>query len=437
MDSRQIPLSDPPGFTRYRREFDDGKNYQVIELLVPTLLAEQLARIREERHAEQVRAAEERRTQLRRNEASGLSAKPPSQGGAEQTEPVFDGAVVRNGVVEVPEPEPGRGFARIFSLSDLATRLHSLKASPAGGRLTGANKERDRDVFLRMAKLGALRPVAQPSNWAARLGKLQRTQPHFQPVVDFLRGRFAIADASRGTPFIPPILLVGEPGVGKTHFCFELAAALGMQVHRHSLDGADTSAALVGSHKSWSGNTIGLVFEAVCLGKIANPLIVLDELDKAAGHRHGNPLGPLHSLLEWVSSSNVRDLAIDFEFDASHVSWIATANNRRDIPAPLVSRFEVFEIERPTADQCVVLARAVADKVVGETKAGIRRPSAQIIHAIANMTPREIGKALRTAIGHALLHGRRTLRLSDVPVDVGHQTDARPFGFGTRHPSGA
>lgn len=88
---------------------------------------------------------------------------------------------------------------------------------------------------------------------------------------------------SRRPVGIPSMMLFGPPGVGKTHFCEAFASVLHVPVRRHPMDQAETSSALLGSEITWSNIRYGLVFELLAMGDYANPVVILDELDKASG----------------------------------------------------------------------------------------------------------------------------------------------------------
>ncbi len=157
---------------------------------------------------------------------------------------------------------------------------------------------------------------------------------------------------------------------------------------------------------------------AVCLSDRAAPVIVLDELDKVAEHTHGgSPLAPLHSLLEPVTSSAVTDISAGIQFDASHVFYVATANNLRLVPAPIQSRFQVFRIETPTAEQSIELACAVAASVHAR-HSGFEAPHKRVITLLAHLTPREQVQALEHAYAQAAVNGRKNLVRHDLPAEV-------------------
>ncbi|HEY0915366.1 MAG TPA: AAA family ATPase [Solimonas sp.] len=220
---------------------------------------------------------------------------------------------------------------------------------------------------------------------------------------------------------LPPLLLYGPPGVGKTHFCESLAKVLGVPVRRHPMDQAETSSALLGSDAVWGNSRYGLVFDLLGLGDYANPLVILDELDKAQviGKTSGglsSPTGVLHSLLEPVSAANVRDISLDLELDASQINWIATANYPWWVPATLRSRFKEFFIMPPDAEQAIQLARSVVKNALKAAGFGAGEPDRRVVVALAHLSAREIFQATIVSAGKAAAQGNAVLRLDHLPA---------------------
>ena len=92
----------------------------------------------------------------------------------------------------------------------------------------------------------------------------------------------------------------------------------------------------------------GKVFEALVDGEYANPVIVVDEIDKASSDAQYDPLGALYSLLEYDTAQSFTDELAEVAIDASQVIWITTANDARGIPDPILNRMNVFEVQAPT-----------------------------------------------------------------------------------------
>lgn len=277
---------------------------------------------------------------------------------------------------------------------------------------------RDQALYKKLRELGAFREVAGTAELfqsIEHLAQIRDSHPNFAPVTDFIEGQLQLAIKLNKPSHIPPILLGGPPGVGKTHFSLKLADALGRTMYRHSLDAAHTASTLIGSSRHWSNTNIGLVFDTVCLGSRADPVILLDELDKATvATRDSKPLDPLHSLLEPVSACAVTDISAGITFNASYITWIATCNDLWRLPAPILSRFRVFDIQPPTAAQALDLAWAVAESVHARF-ASFDPPGKRITALLAHLTPREQIQVLEQSYASVLLNGRREIKVQDLP----------------------
>ena len=307
-------------------------------------------------------------------------------------------------------------------------RQHPVYAFDAVGNLTTRSalntpdkdvRARDAVLIKKMNALGSLRDIAMPKDIVQALDTLRLSQPHFAAVIELIRGQLLLGARSNKIVRIPPILLDGAPGFGKTHFAMELAKALGTTIKRISFDSAVTSATLMGSERRWGNTQFGAVFEQICLGQYANPIIVLDEIDKFDNRQDWNPLAPLHSLLEPSTAKCVRDISVDFEFDASLITWIATSNRKHLLPDSLRSRFREFEIVRPNAQEAIQLATAVVAKsFIDMQLTDFKPPDKQMVVALAHLTAREITQILEKAIARALDQGRNRLILADLPADI-------------------
>lgn len=318
----------------------------------------------------------------------------------------------------------------------------ALKKLEKGGASADSEAhKRNKELFTQLNAKGTLRRVGLGRSIEAVLA-LEQSHPHFSEVIQFVADRIALQKASRRPVAIPPMLLFGPPGVGKTHFCEALASILHVPVRRHPMDQAETSSALLGSEQTWGNTRYGLVFEMLALGDYANPVVILDELDKAcrgqgSGGSMQSPTAVLHSLLEPVSASKVRDISVDMELDASLITWIATANYPWLIPPTLRSRMKEFLIRMPTAEQSLLVATSVVTQAIKDSGTRLSSPpDRRFIAAVAHLTAREIYQATAAAAASAARRGRqggRRVELLDLPRDVFLCEEAIPSNQNTLH----
>jgi len=210
---------------------------------------------------------------------------------------------------------------------------------------------------------GETRLVGLRKDWRARIALMRSDMPHLSKVIDRIEACCALAAFARQPLRIPPLLLVGPPGVGKTHFAKCVADLLGVPTFIYALESAETVSALTGSEKHWSNSEAGQLFRLIVQGEFANPLVVLDELNKAnSGGSRYRPANALHAVLEPSTAQQLRDKCIDLTFDASYTVYIATANRLSTIDASLLSRFELFHVDAPGPRAAVSIARAVGQQ---------------------------------------------------------------------------
>lgn len=211
---------------------------------------------------------------------------------------------------------------------------------------------------------------------------------------------------------VPPILLLGDPGIGKTCLAMELAKGLDGSMEKVSAGGAQGGFQITGSHSTLMSARPGSLFRCLAESKTTSPVLVIDEVDKIVDSKY--PVTPvLLDLFEPDTARVFRDEFFEMEFDASRIIAILTANSIEDVPPPLLSRLEVFDVPRPKANQRLRIIREEVKQLRADTGKQItldKATSQQLADRI-DIDLRKTTRLVRDAFSKAMLADEKIARL--------------------------
>jgi len=251
----------------------------------------------------------------------------------------------------------GALFFQLSSINDVKECL--ARFDKPGGRVSSAIKVALNEL---VKSNGALELVELDPHYDEKLNTLSTDFPHMKPLIEMIESNMDLMSlSSEVTPLflLPgPVVLDGPPGIGKT-FIAETIGKL-FNTGYSVIGGAEitNSFDITGMSAGWGTGQPGLISKLLIEKRNANPIIVLDEIDKMENRGSNmSPTAALYSLFELESAKRFKDEFLDLTFDASKINWICTSNYVDQIPAPIRDRVQILSIPAPSLSQRLLIVK--------------------------------------------------------------------------------
>lgn len=249
---------------------------------------------------------------------------------------------------------------------------------------------------------------------------LEKAKGQFENLItpiSYLQKNLVLSAAMGAKSFrVRPILLLGDPGIGKTYLAMALAGSLGGSMEKVSAGGAGFQ--LNGCQSTWTGAKHGQVFKALAEGSTTSPVFIVDEIDKMGADERYPILPVLLELLEPGTAAVFKDEFFEMDFDASRIIFILTANRLDNVPEALLSRMEIFDVQRPEPDQRLRIIEAELKELRAQTGKKIRfdKASSQKLADRTDIDMRRTTSIVRDAFVEAIMKDEKVAQIV-MPVD--------------------
>ncbi|MDY7579309.1 AAA family ATPase [Herbaspirillum sp. RTI4] len=309
---------------------------------------------------------------------------------------------------------------QVFDQEELAKATVKVKELKEDRRDAGAR------IFQNAHANSGTRTLPDAKAAHARLEAAKSRFENLIVPIERLQIDLILAGAMKPSDFrVTPLLLLGDPGIGKTFLATQLAAALGVSTEKISAGGAQGGFQLTGSHSSWTGSRPGMLFSLLADGDSAAPVVVIDEVDKI--HDTQYPVLPvLLDLLDTGSSKQFKDEFFELQFDASRIIFVLTANSIENVPPALLSRVEVFNVPAPEPVQRLRIIQETTEILRSKTKRKITldERTGGLLSERVDIDLRRVTRLVHEAFTRAMQAGDMVAHIA-----VPQQDGGRSIGF--------
>lgn len=333
----------------------------------------------------------------------------------------------KNYVKEVEPKEDVASDEPLYEIFSVASEIEIQSyAEDLGDEGKGVKNQ-----LRRIRKTGNKRYLQSSSKFFENVDKLRDNFPNFEEFITAIEDYSILNQLGDNHFYIPPSLLVGDPGIGKTFFLSELSDTIGIENKMIHMETISASWLLVGASSQWKDAKPGIIYDNIIKSKYANNIFILDELDKMMKSNY--PVDNcLLQLFEKHTAKEFKDEYIPLKLDISKIIWLATANTLSTISDPILSRLQTYKIANPNFNERKKLAQNIYNHMLAENTWGSHFnpiiPDATLDKLCEpSDSIREMKKVLLKAITHSARRNDNVITIEDI-ISV-NTTSKNKIGF--------